>query len=59
MQADGSFDRFFFDYYRPVLEQARLLGRRIFYLDNPFLPSDTPLEQPALWFDPLQPLPPP
>ena len=57
MQADGSFDRFFFDYYRPVLEQAKLPGRRIFYLDNPFLPADTPLDRPELWLDPLKPLP--
>lgn len=58
MQADGSFDRFFFDYYRPVLEQAKLPGRRVFYLDNPFLPADTPLQRRELWLDPLQPLPP-
>ena len=58
MQADGSFDRFFFNYYRPVLEQAKLPGRRIFYLDNPFLPTDTPRERPELWLDPLKPLPP-
>jgi hypothetical protein len=32
-----------------VLEQAKLPGRRIFYLDNPFLPADTPLEHPELW----------
>jgi len=58
MQADGSFDRFFFDYYRPVLEQAKLPGRRVFYLDNLFLPADTPLQRRELWLDPLQPLPP-
>ncbi len=58
MQADGSFDRFFFDYYGPVLEQAKLSGRRVFYLDNPFLPADTPIDRPELWLDPLKPLPP-
>lgn len=58
MQADGSFDRFFFNYYRPVLEQANLAGRRVFYLDNPFLPADTPLQRHELWLDPLKPLPP-
>lgn len=42
MQADGSFDRFFFDYYRPVLEQAKLPGRRELWLDPPPLP-------PQLW----------
>ena len=57
MQADGSFDRFFFNYYRPVLEQANLAGRRVFYLDNPFLPADTPLQRAELWLDPLKPLP--
>jgi ABC-type amino acid transport/signal transduction systems, periplasmic component/domain len=58
MQADGRFDRFFFNYYRPVLEQANLPARRVFYLDNPFLPADTPLKRPELWLDPLKPLPP-
>ena len=58
MQADGSFDRLFFNYYRPVLEQAKLPGRRIFYLDNPFLPADTPFQRPELWLNPLKPLPP-
>ena len=41
-----------------MLEQAQLPGRRIFYLDNPFLPADTPLDRPELWLDPLKPLPP-
>lgn len=58
MQADGSFDRFFFEYYRPILKQAQLAGRRVFYLENPFLPADTPLHNRELWLDPFKPLPP-
>ena len=42
----------------PALAQAKLPGRRIFYLDNPFLPDDTPLDRPELWLNPLKPLPP-
>lgn len=48
-QADGSFDRLLFDYYRPMLEKAALGKRRVIELPNPDLPPDTPLRRKELW----------
>lgn len=54
MQVDGSFDAFFFNYYRSAITQAGIKNRRVFYLDNPFMPEDLSLKKPELWFMPSE-----
>jgi len=51
---DGAFDRYFFEspMIRDVLEKANMRGRKIFELQNPLLPPQTPLDKKKLWFDP-------
>lgn len=53
MVADGRFEALFEQYNRSAIQQARLDQRRLICLDNPFLPPETPLDDPALWFQPL------
>jgi hypothetical protein len=52
MLKDGSFDEYFLKYHEPMLREARIEDRRLFTIDNPFLPSDVPLDRKELWFDP-------
>ena len=51
---DGSFDKLFFNHpvNRAALVEARLTERRIFRLNNPLLPEETPLQDARLWFTP-------
>lgn len=48
-QADGSFDRLLFGYYRAMLDKAALGKRRVIELPNPALPPATPLARKELW----------
>ncbi len=52
--ADGSFDKTFFgaQAVKDVIERANMKQRRVFYLENPTLHKDTPLDRAELWFDP-------
>ena len=52
--ADGSFNEVFFadPSVQDVLAKANMKNRRAFYLDNPTLHKDTPLDRAELWFDP-------
>ncbi len=52
MLADGSYDALFWKYNGKAIEEANLKGRRIIRLKNDLLPKETPLDNPALWFDP-------
>lgn len=52
--ADGSFARLFNQHYGQVLARADLGKRRILELENPLLPPSAPLDDPALWLDPLR-----
>lgn len=54
MMKDGSFDAIFKQYNSADIERANLKSRRIIRIANPFLPKDTPLDDPALWFDPIK-----
>lgn len=51
---DGAFDKLFLNHpvNRHALEKARLDERRTLRLDNPLLPEQTPLDDPALWYQP-------
>lgn len=51
--ADGSFDRLFYMYFADSVRRARLNQRRVITLDNPLLPSATPLQRRELWFNPV------
>lgn len=52
MLADGSYDRLFEAYYGKLVSRAALPGRRVFNLENPLLPSATPLARHELWYHP-------
>ncbi len=51
MIKDGEFDKVFNKYYAQRIKNANLEQRRLFKLDNPYLPKGTPLNRPELWFD--------
>lgn len=51
--ADGRLDLLFHQAYDGLIEKVGLRKRRIFRLDNPFLPPRTPLSTRAYWYDPL------
>lgn len=51
--ADGRLDRLFHQAYDGLIEKVGLRKRRIFKLDNPFLPPQTPLANKAYWYDPV------
>jgi len=51
--ADGRLDRIFHLAYDGLIEQVGLRKRRIFRLENPFLPPKTPLANKAYWYDPV------
>jgi hypothetical protein len=52
--ANGSFDTFFMNAptIKDVIEKADMKNRKVFYLDNPTLTKETPLDRTELWFDP-------
>ena len=52
--ADGSFDKLFYSspQVKDIMEKANMKNRKIFYLDNPFLSKETPLDRKELWVDP-------
>lgn len=53
---DGSFDRYFFNspIIKAMLDKADLKNRRPFYLNNPMLTPETPLDREELWLNPLE-----
>ena len=53
MLEDGSFDEFFFNdpMIKDTLEQSNLAHRTAYRLNNPYLPKETPLDNPILWLD--------
>lgn len=50
---DGSFDQLFLDNetVQTVLARGDIALRRVFYLENPTLPPETPLDDKRLWFE--------
>lgn len=53
--ADGSFERLFQEHFAADLQRAQLHKRQVIELQNPFLPSATPLQRRELWFTPAPP----
>ena len=37
---------------KDVIEKANMKNRKVFYIDNPTLSEETPLDRAELWFDP-------
>ncbi|WP_175561585.1 transporter substrate-binding domain-containing protein [Vibrio aerogenes] len=54
MIKDGSFEKIFMKYNKFYIDAIRMDKRRIFKIDNPFLPDTVPLEQKELWLNLLQ-----
>jgi ABC-type amino acid transport substrate-binding protein len=52
MIGDGTYDEIFNRYHRQKIERLRLKERTIFRITNPNLPTQTPLADKRLWFDP-------
>jgi ABC-type amino acid transport substrate-binding protein len=52
--ADGTFHEAFMNApsVKDVIEKANMKNRRVFYLENPTLSKETPLDRAELWFDP-------
>lgn len=46
---DHSFDQLFAKRIEPLVSAAGLKNRKLFYIRNPYLPLDTPLERKELW----------
>jgi hypothetical protein len=49
---DGSFDRIWNKYNGHFIEQGKLGNRKIFTIDNPFVPAVVPLDNPKYWYRP-------
>ncbi|GGF72002.1 amino acid ABC transporter substrate-binding protein [Alteromonas lipolytica] len=54
---DGSFDNIFVTHHRKALLKVNVGERKVFTLENPLLPKETPLDDKALWFDPQRHVP--
>jgi len=50
MLEDGSFDKIWKEYNYDYVLNAKLNSRKIFKLENPFLPDTVPLNNNELWF---------
>ena len=52
--ADGSFDQTFLNdpSIQDVIAKANMKNRKAFYIENPLLSKETPLDRKELWFDP-------
>ncbi len=48
---NGKFDEFFYNHPRISSGLERLTNRHIIYLENPLLPSETPLANPRYWIN--------
>ncbi|SHO58504.1 substrate-binding periplasmic protein [Vibrio quintilis] len=49
MIKDGSFDEIFMKYNKFYIDAIHLPNRRVFLIDNPFLPDTVPLNRKELW----------
>jgi len=49
---DGSFNELFLSFYKESITRSKLSNRKIFYIDNPMLSPETPLDNSLYWFKP-------
>jgi hypothetical protein len=54
MVEDGTLDALIHKYHDDDIKKADLKNRRVFYVDNPFLPQETPFDRKELWIDLLK-----
>jgi len=54
---DGSLEPIFLKYHGEALARFHLKDRKIFRLRNPLLSPETPLDNPLLWYDPIEKAP--
>lgn len=52
MLVDGSFDSLFIEYHQKAIERANLKNRQIFFVENPLLTKETPLDSLHYWYVP-------
>jgi hypothetical protein len=51
---DGSFNKIWKEHNWKFIEQANLENRKIFTIDNPFVPPIVPLDNPKYWYKPTK-----
>ena len=51
---NGQYERLFQKYYGSLIDRLHLRERKVFRIDNPFLPHTTPFSDKKLWYDPTQ-----
>ncbi len=54
MIKDGSFEQIFRKYKSDAINMANLKSRKVFRIENSFLPDATPINRPELWYDPFK-----
>jgi hypothetical protein len=54
MIKDGTFNSIFNKYNKKELERFKIKGRKLFKINNPFIPAKTPLDRSELWYDPFK-----
>lgn len=47
---NGQFDQIFYKWHQKSIDEANLKQRTFINIDNPLLPSGTPVDRPELWF---------
>ncbi len=50
--ADGSFEALFMSHHKDMLDALNIPKRRVFKLENPLLPEQTPVGDDVLWYKP-------
>jgi hypothetical protein len=50
MLKNGQFEQLFSKWHQKSIDKANLKGRTFIHIDNPFLPTNTPMDRPELWF---------
>lgn len=50
---DGSFDQLFLQYHGDMIDTFDLENARVFQIENPLLPYQTPIFDGRLWYDPV------
>lgn len=51
MIEDGSLDSIFDSYYKEIIEKSDLKNRKIFEIENPFIPDFVPMDRKELWLE--------
>ncbi len=54
MIEDGTFNDLWHAYHFSYIEQAELDRRKLFRIDNPFIPENVPLDDARYWYKPLK-----